>query len=327
MPIDDAPFVRKVEDKDPSSLLHVVPALSLPSHPCQHIPSYAPVQRGYYSDEEPHTVSPLDVSKPLPAPSTTLSVSNLVSVSTTRARTQVTRHPPLFRPVPVRSSARAKTMKRESSEEPSAEEDDDFLLESDADDSEDEYVDPGSTRRKTSKKYRRRGASGQTRYRNRLSSSPYPSSARSSSAVSYASSSIASSSIGANSRPGSRNRQVSNMPPPRRGEGWTKTGPEAWQCRWCDHVQGNRRAPDMERHILSHFRDQQQRQWVCCGVPARDADAYGVDTQRNPWVFKGELMVGGCHESFSRMDALKRHWNNPNVKCNGSTMYSRPEDE
>nr|VWP00417.1 Uncharacterized protein [Ganoderma boninense] len=303
---DDAPFVPKVEDKDFSPLLHLDPALNFTSHSSRFLPASSP---------PPQTVSPLDVSRPLPV------VFEPVPAPASRTRTHAARRSPLSRPVPVRSSARAKMVKREPSEEPDAEGDDDFFLESDAD-SEDDYVDPIAARRK-SKKSRRRGASGTTRYRNRLSSSPYPSSARSSSAASCASGSTSTT----NSRPGSRNRQVFDEPPPRRGEGWTKTGADAWQCRWCDHVQGNKRAPDMERHILSHFRDQQQTQWVCCGVPVHDADAYGVDAEHGAWVFKGQVMVGGCHESFSRMDALKRHWNNPNVPCNGSTAYSRPEDD
>lgn len=306
----------KVEDKDLSPLLHLDPTLSFASQSNQFLPSYAPSHHAY-PEVPPQTVSPLDVSKPL------ATVHEAVPAPASRTLPHTTaRRSPLSRPVPVRSSARARMVKREPSEEP----DSDFFLESDAD-SEDDYVDPVATRRK-SKKSRRRGASGATRYHNRLSSSPYPSSARSSSAASCASSSAASGSTSiTNSRPGSRNRQVFDQSPPRRGEGWTKTGADAWRCRWCDHVQGNKRAPDMERHILSHFRDQMQTQWVCCGVPVRDADTYGVDAERGEWVFKGQVMVGGCHESFSRMDALKRHWNNPNVPCNGSTAFSRPDSD
>ncbi|KAI1789638.1 hypothetical protein LXA43DRAFT_1062737 [Ganoderma leucocontextum] len=319
VPTDDAPFVPKVEDKDLSPLLHLDSAVNFPSQSNQSHQPCAHNQHGYPEllQQLPQTVSPLEISKPLPAVGASLSDPNAAPISVSTP-THAARRSPLSRTVPIRSSARTKTMKREPSEEG----DDDFFLESDAD-SEDDYVDPDASCRKSKKAHR--GVSGQTRYRNRFSSSPYPSSARSSSAGSYASSSAASGST--NSRPGSRNRQVFDVPPPRRGKGWSKIGDEAWQCRWCDHVQGNKRAPDMERHILSHFRDQLQTQWVCCGVPAQDAEVYGVDVERNPWVFKGQLMVGGCHESFSRMDALKRHWNNSNVQCNGSTMYSRPTDE
>ena len=307
--MNDASFMPKIEEKDLSSFLQVPNVdFSLQSSP--YLQQYAPSQDAFLQQPQHHhltqTASPLDVAKPLPAVD-----SESSSASASHLRVRPTRK------LATRSSARAKATKQEPSEDADAY-DPDFFVESDADDSEDEYVDPHASRRRKT----RRGASGQTRHKNRLSSSPYPSSTRSTSASSYASSSAS-----GRSRPGARNAQIFDRPPPRRGEGFSKEGPMAWHCEYCGHHQTNKRAPDMVRHIMSHFRAQMQAQWVCCGVPVQEAAEYGLDAERNPWVFKGRVMVGGCHEGFSRMDALKRHWNNPNVQCNGSVQYSRPGDE
>ncbi|KAI0657400.1 hypothetical protein C8Q70DRAFT_888875, partial [Cubamyces menziesii] len=98
-------------------------------------------------------------------------------------------------------------------------------------------------------------------------------------------------------------------------------------CPYCDHVQKNKRSPDMERHIRSHFRRNAQAQWVCCGLPLEEAMMHGRGRDDNPWKFNGMLMVGGCHEDFSRMDALKRHWRNSNNSCIGDIRYARVQEE
>lgn len=182
-------------------------------------------------------------------------------------------------------------------------------------DSEDEYVPSPKIR---SRKLPGSRGSMSTRSRaqpaQRHSYSPYPSSSASSPSSTGESSN--------SRRPGSRNVQIFDRPPPPRGS-WSKTGPDAYKCPFCDHVQTNKRSPDMERHIRSHFRNAAQAQWVCCGVPIEEAAMYAVSPSANQWTFNGRVMVGGCHEDFSRMDALKRHWKNGNNHCVGDIQYAR----
>ncbi|KAH9922807.1 uncharacterized protein BXZ73DRAFT_91530 [Epithele typhae] len=124
----------------------------------------------------------------------------------------------------------------------------------------------------------------------------------------------------------------SDEPVPRKGERYEKVGPMAWTCKQCGFVQKNQRAPDMERHIATHFRDRETR-WVCCGVPVEEAAEHGVYLApgSNPLSapgaieLNGRIMVGGCQLDFSRQDALKRHWKNRNIGCVGDIIYSKME--
>ena len=240
-------------------------------------------------------------------------------------------------PATTPSARRRRTPARKyrdaDSDEEEEEAEEDVYAESSADDaSEDEYMpSPRVQKRKLSSATSARkattsaGGRKSTRAAPRHSYSPYPSSGLSS-APSPAASSSASSSSCAGRRAGSRNIQVFDSPPPPRGA-WDKDGPRAYRCPYCAHVQANKRSPDMERHIRSHFRAAggAGQQWVCCGVPVERADAYGVAAANGggEWEFNGVRMVGGCHEDFSRMDALKRHWKNANNACVGDVQYAR----
>ncbi|TFK89576.1 hypothetical protein K466DRAFT_545070 [Polyporus arcularius HHB13444] len=229
------------------------------------------------------------------------------------------------------SSARARASRRTSSRRTRAHEPSyDTMDESDADvsvfesasDSEDEYrpsPKPSSRRLSSFRKH----TSSRTKVRSvkRNSYSPYPSSS-----ASTPSSIGESSSASSSRRPGSRNVQIFDREPPPRGS-WDKTGPDAYKCPFCDHVQTNKRSPDMERHIRSHFRSAVKAQWVCCGVPIEDAAKHAVSPTENRWTFNGRVMVGGCHEDFSRMDALKRHWKNRNNTCVGDIKDARVKVE
>ncbi|KAI0335876.1 hypothetical protein GY45DRAFT_1267322 [Cubamyces sp. BRFM 1775] len=198
--------------------------------------------------------------------------------------------------------------------------DDEDGMSSGDDASEDEYVPSPRIRTRRLPLSSRSQPSGKvkTRAALRLSYSPYPSSS--------ASTSAGESSLSNPRRPGSRNIQIIDQAPPPRGS-WPKTGPDAYKCPYCDHVQKNKRSPDMERHIRSHFRRTAQAQWVCCGLPLEEAMIRGRGRDDNPWKFNGVLMVGGCHEDFSRMDALKRHWRNANNSCVGDIRYARVQEE
>ncbi|KAH9854695.1 hypothetical protein C2E23DRAFT_883791 [Lenzites betulinus] len=198
--------------------------------------------------------------------------------------------------------------------------DDDADASSGDDASEDEYIpSPRISSRKLPSSSRSQPQSRtKTRPTARLSYSPYPSSSTSTSAAE-------SSSAASTRRPGSRNVQIIDQAPPPRGT-WAKTGPDAYKCPYCDHVQKNKRSPDMERHIRSHFRRTAHAQWVCCGLPVDEARRQGLRPEDGAWEFNGMLMVGGCREDFSRMDALKRHWRNNNNSCVGDVRYARVQD-
>ncbi|KAL7279931.1 hypothetical protein ACG7TL_006341 [Trametes sanguinea] len=254
-----------------------------------------------YRDAGPHngpqTLSPLDLTPSL-SPSPAPAHDALESPRTRRARASSSRGTYSF------------------------DSDDEADMSSGDDASEDEYVPsprissrklPGSGRRQSQSRVKSRAHA-------RYSYSPYPSSSTSASVGESSAAAISS------RRPGSRNVQIIDQAPPPRGS-WAKTGPDAYKCPYCDHVQKNRRSPDMERHIRSHFRRTGQAQWVCCGLPLEEAMRLGHGRNDNPWTFNGVLMVGGCHEDFSRMDALKRHWRNANNNCIGDISYARVKDE
>ncbi|KAI0046638.1 hypothetical protein FA95DRAFT_1346655 [Auriscalpium vulgare] len=67
----------------------------------------------------------------------------------------------------------------------------------------------------------------------------------------------------------------------------TRAQPYALQCPRCSFVQENGRKWDLDRHIKTH-------------EPIRD---------------KFVCRRRGCEESFSRMDALRRHQKNPKARC------------
>ncbi|RPD62380.1 hypothetical protein L226DRAFT_551619 [Lentinus tigrinus ALCF2SS1-7] len=283
---DDAPYVPPAtpgEDKVRGHA-YLSPEDLAPSTPSPFLQPYGFRES---SPQEQQAISPLALTSPLPSTSSPRYGSSR-RISARRARTYV--DPPS----------------------------DDEFVESSAS-SEDEYVPSPKIR---SRKLPSRGSmSSRTKARSvqRHSYSPYPSSSASTPS-SIGESSSASASSGR--RPGSRNVQIFNQPPPPRGS-WSKTGPDAYKCPFCDHVQTNKRSPDMERHIRSHFRNAVKAQWVCCGVPVEEAAMYAVSASANQWTFNGRVMVGGCHEDFSRMDALKRHWKNSNNKCVGDIRYAR----
>ncbi|KAI9058384.1 hypothetical protein FKP32DRAFT_1636400 [Trametes sanguinea] len=286
----DAPYVpESQEDKNKDN------AAFLSSEPAHYEEPY--IYRDVGTRNRPQTLSPLDLTPSL-SPSPAPAHDSPESPRTRRA---------------TASSSRAAY---------SFDSEDEADTSSGDDASEDEYIPsprissrklPTSSRRQSHGKVKGRGPT-------RFSYSPYPSSSTSTSTGESSSAAVSS------RRPGSRNVQIIDQAPPPRGS-WAKTGPDAYKCPYCDHVQKNRRSPDMERHIRSHFRRTGQAQWVCCGLPLEEAKMHGRGRNDNPWTFNGVLMVGGCHEDFSRMDALKRHWRNTNNNCIGDISYARVMDE
>ncbi|KAI0632145.1 hypothetical protein C8Q77DRAFT_1074211 [Trametes polyzona] len=302
--VDDVPYLPPSDQakEDMSSGLFLAPDDITPLNP------FTPyVYRDAAPQQQPQTLSPLELSPLLPA--------SPLAVPESDDSSRIQHTPASSRRGGVRPA-------RERTNAFSLDSDDDAYASSGDDASEDEYVPSPrirSRKLRSSTHTRSQGRTKHHRATSRHSYSPYPSSSTSTSA--------AESSSAANSRrPGSRNVQIIDQAPPPRGS-WAKTGPDAYKCPYCDHVQKNKRSPDMERHIRSHFRRTAQSQWVCCGLPLEEAMRRGRGQGDNPWIFNGELMVGGCHEDFSRMDALKRHWRNSNNSCIGDIRYARVKDE
>lgn len=102
-----------------------------------------------------------------------------------------------------------------------------------------------------------------------------------------------------------------------------------WACPYCKWVQRNHRTPDLKRHIRTHTRLRRPAQWVCCGVPVKDAKGYDLPAEAKPYSWGGEMMIGGCCKEFSRRDALKRHLDNDHISCIGNfaAFASICEDE
>ncbi|KAI0648029.1 hypothetical protein C8Q79DRAFT_547315 [Trametes meyenii] len=292
--VNDPPYVPpEIQNKDPTSLF-------LTPDDLEPTGDFQPF---VFRDDPPQTLSPLELTASLPSsPDPVSSASN----NSSRARR--------VRGVSVRNT-------HDLSNVFSLDSDDEADASSGDDASEDEYVPSPRIRSRKLSSATRSQPQGRvkTRPAPRLSYSPYPSSSTSTSAGE-------SSSTANSRRPGSRNVQIIDQPPPPRGS-WPKTGPDAYKCPYCEHVQTNKRSPDMERHIRSHFRRTAQAQWVCCGLPLDEALRLGRGRGDNAWHFNGVLMVGGCHEDFSRMDALKRHWRNANNSCIGDIRYARVQDE
>ncbi|KAJ7095741.1 hypothetical protein B0H15DRAFT_826878 [Mycena belliarum] len=91
-------------------------------------------------------------------------------------------------------------------------------------------------------------------------------------------------------------------------------------CPVCGWVQRNERIPDFKRHVKTHQRaaeEDVEKGWRCKGVPVSEAADYGLGADAPRHEFLGQLRVGGCMQTFSRRDALKRHLDNTNVSCVG----------
>ena len=95
----------------------------------------------------------------------------------------------------------------------------------------------------------------------------------------------------------------------------------------CDYIQKNHRVPDLNRHIVTHGRWLEPEKWTCCGVTMDIAWSYDTGIQQGmtqdeqiqagAYLFRGQLMIGGCLNTFARRDALKRHVDNPKIPCVG----------
>lgn len=88
-----------------------------------------------------------------------------------------------------------------------------------------------------------------------------------------------------------------------------------WYCQICDYKQ-KERWMDFERHVHTHIG---AKDWWCKGVLLEDAPSFlgRIAPDAVPYQFLGCQRIGGCEGHFSRRDALKRHLDNPNIPCIG----------
>ncbi|KAF8887168.1 hypothetical protein BD779DRAFT_1722687, partial [Infundibulicybe gibba] len=99
-------------------------------------------------------------------------------------------------------------------------------------------------------------------------------------------------------------------------------------CPACGWKQSNQRMPDFKRHLRTHTRpsdEEKERGWWCKGVLYDHAATYNIPQDSQPYLFLGQLRIGGCVRSFSRRDALKRHLDNENVTCVGKPCEATEE--
>ncbi|KAF9454803.1 hypothetical protein P691DRAFT_770323 [Macrolepiota fuliginosa MF-IS2] len=91
-------------------------------------------------------------------------------------------------------------------------------------------------------------------------------------------------------------------------------------CPECGWRQANKRLPDFKRHLRTHTRpgdSDQSKGWWCKGVLVEEAHKFNLPEDAKSYVFLGQERIGGCMQTFSRRDALKRHLDNSNVTCVG----------
>ncbi|KAL4069885.1 hypothetical protein V8B97DRAFT_1917958 [Scleroderma yunnanense] len=117
-------------------------------------------------------------------------------------------------------------------------------------------------------------------------------------------------------------KRIRSSPPSRNVQAAPGTVPASrknnpWACPYCKWIQRNHRTPDLKRHIRTHTRLERPSQWVCHGVPLKDAGKYPLPKDAKPYNWQGEMMIGGCGKEFSRRDALKRHLDNEHITCVG----------
>ncbi|KAI0357561.1 hypothetical protein OH77DRAFT_1399014 [Trametes cingulata] len=100
------------------------------------------------------------------------------------------------------------------------------------------------------------------------------------------------------------------------------------KCEWCDFQRPKGRRVEFERHVKAHYREERaankEEEWVCCGIPwrewvasaeAREPPNPGLPRTSN--VYRRQVMVGGCMESFARKETLVRHLAKSHGKCIG----------
>ncbi|KAF9267307.1 hypothetical protein L218DRAFT_680419 [Marasmius fiardii PR-910] len=78
--------------------------------------------------------------------------------------------------------------------------------------------------------------------------------------------------------------------------------------------------PDYLRHLRTHARpkdEDQSRGWWCKGVRVAERQKYPIPADAKTYYFQDQKRAGGCLQTFSRRDALKRHLDNPNACCVG----------
>jgi len=127
--------------------------------------------------------------------------------------------------------------------------------------------------------------------------------------------------------PGPRNRQTSKSLSGHKVV-TVKQDAEILVCPECGWTQSSARSPDFNRHLLTHNRpsDEDETQgWWCKGVLMSQSHKEDIPESAEPYMFDGQLRIGGCLQTFSRRDALKRHLDNDKITCVGRACWATSE--
>ncbi|KAJ7600831.1 hypothetical protein C8J56DRAFT_1074419 [Mycena floridula] len=97
------------------------------------------------------------------------------------------------------------------------------------------------------------------------------------------------------------------------------------RCPYAQTATTKLRYPDYKRHLNSHIRS---NTWWCKGVLVEDRHLWRslpADAKEYTFGDDKQLRVGGCCQSFSRRDALKRHLDNGARGCIGQALRACDE--
>jgi hypothetical protein len=126
--------------------------------------------------------------------------------------------------------------------------------------------------------------------------------------------------------PGPRNKQSQrSLAPHKVSTLKSENDDETLVCPECGWTQSTARSPDFNRHLLTHNRppsEDQSQGWWCKGVLASDAHLHDIPEGTEGYVFNGQERIGGCLQTFSRRDALKRHLDNEKIHCSGRPCWA-----
>ena len=89
------------------------------------------------------------------------------------------------------------------------------------------------------------------------------------------------------------------------------------ECKTCGFKQTTGRKSDFKRHVKTH----KETEYVCFGIPDTHPAAAGLGPGCSVREFNDQKFLGGCGNSYSRMDALQRHSRTSGCACGTAKDY------